>query len=274
MATLPWASLFIWLLRCWRHSVPIERRCPTSLNEPLLYYCLLAQPGQNMYTTGQESNCADGIIAELFNDCEETMAESTKEVEARRPKPKTAGTPATVTKEVTKATPKAETATGAPEAKPRFGFFSSLGGRAGGATGGTAANAGKPSMGRFFFGMSLYMVLALAAQFALSFIFQRLPASYSTQPLFTVPLLGSVTTYLLVWMLTLIVILYGLYKFNVLPRTLSQPRTSAAQAKADPKAKAAPTTKVKPTPVDGPNDDAYARVKARIRSERRKARRN
>ncbi len=129
-------------------------------------------------------------------------------------------------------------------------------------------------MGSFFFGMSLYMVLALAAQFALTFIFQRLPASYSTQAIFTLPLLGGVTTYLLVWMVVLIAILWGLYKFNVLPRSLSQPRAQAATAKADPKAKAAPTTKVKPAPVDGPDDDAYARVKARIRAERRKARRN
>jgi len=219
------------------------------------------------------------------------MAESTKEVAARRPKPKTgAGAPATGKKETTKSTPldKAiqEATTSAPETKSRFGFFRSLGGRKGGAepaaaTSGTSASADKPqrpanpSMGRFFLGMSLYMVLALAAQFVLSFVFARLPASYSTQPLFTLPLLGGVTPYLLVWMLVLIGILYALYKFKVLPRTLGQPRPRAATAKVDPRAtKAAATTKMVRGPVEGPNDDAYERVKARIRAERRKARRN
>ncbi len=223
------------------------------------------------------------------------MAESTNEVTARRPKPRAGtGTPA-AKKATTKPTPKAgdaldraiqeATTSAPPAAKPRFGFFRSLGGRkgsagAGAAASGTTASAEKPqrpanpSMGRFFFGMSLYMVLALAAQFLLTFIFSRLPASYSTQPLFTLPLLGGVTPYLLVWMLTLILILYGLYKFKVLPRTLGQPRPRPAAAKADPKApKAAATTKAPRGPVEGPNDDAYARVKARIRAERRKARR-
>jgi hypothetical protein len=215
------------------------------------------------------------------------MAESTKEVAARRPKPKSgAGAPATGKKETTKSTPldKAiqEATTSAPETKSRFGFFRSLGGRMSGATpAGTSTSADKPqrpanpSMGRFFLGMSLYMVLALAAQFALSFVFARLPASYSTQPLFTLPLLGGVTPYLLVWMLVLIGILYALYKFKVLPRSLGQPRPRAATAKADPKApKAAATTKMVRGPVEGPNDDAYERVKARIRAERRKGRRN
>jgi hypothetical protein len=214
------------------------------------------------------------------------MAESTKEVAASRPKPKTGtGTPATAKKETAKLTPTAQEVTSAPAPKARFGFFSSLGGRKDGAgaaasSAGTTNSAGQPqrpanpSMGRFFLGMSLYMVLALGAQFALTFIFQRLPASYSTQAIFTLPLLGGVTTYLLVWMLTLIVILYGLYKFKILPRSLGQPRTPATAAKVDPKAKAAPMTKVARPAVEGPDDDAYARVKARIRAERRKARRN
>lgn len=212
------------------------------------------------------------------------MAESTKEAAARRPKPKAgAGTPATAKKETAKSTPldKAiqEATTSTPETKSRFGFFRSLGGRKGGAeSAGASADAGKPkrpanpSMGRFFLGMSLYMVMALAAQFALSFI---MPASTRKQVLFTLPLLGPVTTYLLVWMLTLIAILYALYKFKILPRTLGQPRPRAATAKVDPRAsKAAPTTKVAHGPVEGPSDDAYGRVKARIRAERRKERRH
>jgi hypothetical protein len=216
------------------------------------------------------------------------MAESTKEVTTSRSKPKTTtGTPATVKKETaTKPTKQSdaldrairEAAPTEPAAKPRFGFFRSLvAGPA--ASSGTTDSAGKPqrnpSMSRFFLGMSLYMVLALAAQFLLSFIFSRLPSSYTTQAIFTLPLLGAVTPYLLAWIATLILILYVLYKFNVLPRTLGgQPRTSTVAAKVDPKAKAAPTTKVTRMPVEGPNDDAYERVKARIRAERRKARRS
>ncbi len=205
------------------------------------------------------------------------MAETTKQVETGRPKPKTAaGKPATVTKSTAKTAPQVETTTSAPEAKSPFGFFSALGGRKNSAgTAGQPQKPGNPSMSRFLFGMSLYMILALAAQFALTFIFEHLPASYSTQPLFTLPLLGGVTTYLLVWMITLILILYGLYKFKILPRSLSQPRPQAATTTTtSSKVKAAPAAKAASTPVEGPNDDAYARVKARIRAERRKARRS
>ncbi|HEY7350561.1 MAG TPA: hypothetical protein VH599_19790 [Ktedonobacterales bacterium] len=241
------------------------------------------------------------------------MAESTKEVAARRPKPKTgSGAPATGKKTTTKSAPLdraiQEATTSAPErtaraskagenaetrfpqavlpegaaVKPRFGFFRSLGRKdtaeAPASASGAATSANKPqrpanpSMGRFFFGMSLYMILALAAQFALSFIFQALPESYRTQAIVTLPLLGGVTPYLLAWMIVLILILYALYKFKVLPRTLGQPRPRAAAA--DPRAKAAPTTKAAHGPVEGPDDDAYARVKARIRAERRKTRRS
>lgn len=212
------------------------------------------------------------------------MAESTKEAATSRPKPKAATGAATTTRKDTAAKPGKgdaldraiqEAKTDAPEAKSRFGFFRSLGSRLSGpapASGDKAQRPPTPSMGKFFFGMSLYMVLALGAQFVLGF---ALPVSTRTQVLFTLPLLGPVTTYLLIWMLTLIAILYALYKFNILPRSLGQPRSkAAAAAKVDPKAKAAPTTKAPRVPVEGPNDDAYARVKARIRADRRKSRRN
>ncbi len=205
------------------------------------------------------------------------MAESTKEAVSSRPKPKTAAsTPATAKKESTKSTPATEVVATTPEARPRFGFLRALqGGQAATKVGPDGKpRPAQPSMSRFFLGMSLYMVLALGAQFLLGWIFSNLPKSYSTQALFTLPLLGAVTPYLLAWMATLILILYALYKFKILPRTLGQPMPkTAAAAKDDPKAKAAPTAKVVRAPVEGPNDDAYARVKARIRAERRKARR-
>jgi hypothetical protein len=186
--------------------------------------------------------------------------------------------------------------TDAPAASPSkvapvLGFFRRLGGNkeqteapalANTAKGGAApaASAAKPQrpaapgMGKFFFGMMLYMVLAFAAQFVLAFVFSHVPGK-GQQVLFTVPLLGPVTEYLLVWMLTLIVILWGLYKLKILPRTLGQPREKVAAVKADPKATAKPAEAKAPRePLSGPNDDAYERVKAEQRSRRRKARRH
>jgi hypothetical protein len=217
------------------------------------------------------------------------MAESTKDVAAGRPKPKpAAGTPATGKKETTRATPAREivTSTPATAAGSRFRFFRGLVGRKASAdtpastpatttaSGGRPQRPANPSMGRFFLGMTLYMVLALAAQFLLEFIFVHVPG-HGQAVVFTLPLLGAVNQFTLVWMLTLILILYGLYKFKVLPRTLGQPRERTAAAKANPAkdVKAAPA-KATREPISGPNDEVYARVKARIRAERRKARRN
>jgi hypothetical protein len=164
-------------------------------------------------------------------------------------------------------------------------FFRRLGGSKGLASapaattkGGAAAASGtqrpaNPGMGRFFFGMMLYMVLAFAAQFVLAFVFSYVPGK-GQQVLFNVPLLGSITEYLLVWMLVLIGILWGLYKLKVLPRSLGQPRGQVAAAKADPKAAKPAEVKAPREPLSGPNDDAYERVKARLRTERRKARRH
>jgi hypothetical protein len=204
------------------------------------------------------------------------MAESTKEVVTSRPKPKAASaTPATAKKETAKSSSTTEVVT-TPETKSRFGFLRALqGGQATTKIGPDGKpRPANPSMSRFFLGMSLYMVLALGAQFVLAWVFSLLPKSYSTQALVTLPLLGAVTPYLLAWMATLILILYLLYKFKILPRSLGQAASKTAAAKDDPKAKAAPTTKVVRAPLEGPNDDAYARVKARIRAERRKSRRS
>ena len=76
------------------------------------------------------------------------------------------------------------------------------------------------------------------------------------------------------WMVVLIAILWGLYKLKILPRSLGQPRGQVAAAKADPKAAKVAEVKAPREPLSGPNDDAYERVKSRLRSERRKARRH
>ena len=213
------------------------------------------------------------------------MAESTREITAKHPRATRAGTgdaAAAPKKQTAKPEPTTEIVTGAPEAaaKPRFGFFRALGGRkttaitpAGTAKDGrTRPVRQQSSMGRFFFGMSLYLILALAAQFILTFIYARVPGQ-GQQVLFTLPLLGAVTTYIFTWMIVLVVILYALYKFKVLPRSLGQPREKLATVKADPKNVKAAPAKVAREPVEGPNDEAYARVKARIRADRRKGRR-
>lgn len=155
-------------------------------------------------------------------------------------------------------------------ARPKMSFMGLLTGRGVGPNGKPA----QPGMGRFFFGMSLYMVLALAAQVGLGYLFQVVPG-HGAQVLVTLPIVGPVTLALFTWMVVLIGILFLLYKFNILPRSLGgQQRQKLASVKADPKAtKAAPARPVR-EPLSGPNDEAYERVKARIRSERRKERRH
>jgi hypothetical protein len=239
------------------------------------------------------------------------MAEKTEEAVGRRPRPKTQAAAKAVSHQASEDGPQrvsgplprtaaaktantqAPAAPGTSEKKPAspMSFFRRLGGskeQASAPAPAAATKGGKPtttqaaapqrpanpSMGRFFFGMMLYMVLAFAAQFVLAFLFSYVPGK-GQQVLFTVPLLGPITEYLLAWMLVLIVILWGLYKLKILPRTLGQPQARAAAAKADPKAAAKPAeTKAPREPLSGPNDDAYERVKARLRAERRKARRH
>jgi hypothetical protein len=209
------------------------------------------------------------------------MADTTQEVVAKRPKTKTARSASTEmpSPELKTAAGKAQTATasdktktGAPEkaAKPKTSFMSLLTGRATGPDGKPA----QPGMGRFFFGMSLYMVLALGAQVGLGYLFQVVPG-HGAQVLVTLPIVGPVTLALFTWMVVLIGILFALYKFNILPRSLGgQQRQKLASVKADPKTTKAAPAKPAREPLSGPNDAAYERVKARIRSERRKERRH
>ena len=172
--------------------------------------------------------------------------------------------------ELKPATGKATATAGAPETAAKPSFLSMLTGRSTGPGGKPA----QPGMGRFFFGMSLYMVLALAAQVGLGYLFQVMPG-HGAQVLITLPIIGNVTLALFTWMVVLIGILFALYKFNILPRSLgAQQRQKLASVKAEPKTtKAAPAKPVR-EPLTGPNDEAYERVKARIRAERRKERRH
>ena len=206
------------------------------------------------------------------------MADSTQEVVAKRPKPKTE-TSATASSKTSaassgKATPTKAGATSATEtaapSKPKLSFMSLLTGR----TTGPDGKPAQPGMGRFFFGMSLYMVLALGAQVGLGYLFQVLPG-HGAQILVSLPIIGNVTLALFTWMVVLIGILFALYKFNILPRSLgSQQRQKLASVKADPKTTKAAPAKPAREPLSGPNDAAYERVKARIRADRRKDRRH
>jgi len=219
------------------------------------------------------------------------MADTSQEVVARRPKPK-AGAKTTP---LSKAAPTKQLVESAPESapKPKFGFFRGLVGRKDDApapqavtptsgkaqptAGAPAAKAAppRPGMGRFFFGMSLYMVLALGAQFGLGYLFQNVPG-HGTQVLVTLPIIGNVTVALFTWMVVLIGILFLLYKFKVLPRNLSgQQRQQVASVKANPsKEKESKPAKPVREPLSGPDDEVYERVKSRNRAERRKARRH
>ncbi len=225
------------------------------------------------------------------------MADTTQESVARRSRTRPgarAGAPRQA-KTAAEATPAKAPVTSAPEpvAKPKFGFFRGLGGRkattdapaqtatkAGtqtsskaGTTGTPAQRPPQPQFRRFFFGMTLYLALAFAAQIGLNYLFANIPG-HGQQVLITLPLIGPITVALAVWMLVLITILWALYRFNVLPRNLAgQTRQSAASAKADPKASKPAPAKPAREPLSGPNDDVYARVKARIRAQRRKLRR-
>jgi hypothetical protein len=212
------------------------------------------------------------------------MADSTQEVVAKRPKSKAGRSSSTELPspelktaagkaQKTAASDKAQAAAGTPEkaAKPKTSFMSLLTGR----TTGPDGKPAQPGMGRFFFGMSLYMVLALGAQVGLGYLFQVVPG-HGAQVLVTLPIVGPVTLALFTWMVVLIGILFALYKFNILPRSLGgQQRQKLASVKAsDTKtAKAAPAKPAR-EPLSGPNDEAYQRVKARIRAERRKERRH
>ena len=172
--------------------------------------------------------------------------------------------------ELKPATGKATATDGAPATAARPSFLSMLTGRSTGPGGKPA----QPGMGRFFFGMSLYMVLALAAQVGLGYLFQVMPG-HGAQVLITLPIIGNVTLALFTWMVVLIGILFALYKFNILPRSLgAQQRQKLASVKAEPKTTRAAPAKPVREPQTGPNDEAYERVKARIRAERRKERRH
>lgn len=172
--------------------------------------------------------------------------------------------------ELKPATGKATATAGAPETAAKPSFLSMLTGRSTGPGGKPA----QPGMGRFFFGMSLYMVLALAAQVGLGYLFQVMPG-HGAQVLVTLPIIGNVTLALFTWMVVLIGILFALYKFNILPRSLgAQQRQKLASVKAEPKTTRAAPAKPVREPLTGPNDEAYERVKARIRAERRKERRH
>ncbi|HEY7126886.1 MAG TPA: serine/threonine-protein kinase [Ktedonobacterales bacterium] len=65
---------------------------------------------------------------------------------------------------------------------------------------------------RLLLGIGLLLVLGFATQFVLTFLFEFIPGK-GQEVLFTSPLLGPVTEYLLAWIVVLIGIAYGLYRF-------------------------------------------------------------
>jgi hypothetical protein len=91
-------------------------------------------------------------------------------------------------------------------------------------------------MGRILIGFMAYLVGSIVLQYVLIWLSVTYKLHLErTQALFprNTPLLGSMSTYSLVYLLFLIALIWGLYRFNVLPRNLFGTR-AAAQRNAAP----------------------------------------
>lgn len=122
-----------------------------------------------------------------------------------------------------------------------------------GATPAPAAQS-RPPMGRVLIGLLAYLVGSIVLQYLLIWLNGTFPLHLEgTQALFprNTPLVGSMSTYSLLYLLFLVALIWGLYRFNVLPRNLFG--TRAAQRNA--------------TPVDPPTDGN--RRSAAVRRARR-----
>ena len=117
--------------------------------------------------------------------------------------------------------------------------------------GGTPAPAQpRPPMGRMLIGLLAYLVGSIVLQYVLIWLSVTFKLHLErTQALFprNTPVVGAMSTYSLLYLLFLIALIWGLYRFNVLPRNLFG--TRAAQRNATP---AAP-------PSDGNRRSAAAR---------------
>jgi|GEM_PF-6905349 hypothetical protein len=133
---------------------------------------------------------------------------------------------------------------------------------------------------RYFIGIFIYFILGEFLGIGESAIFARLPKA-DNPTLAVLPLLGPLQISAVVFALTLILLLVAMYKIDLLPRRLNQ-AAGARAAKSSAKNAVTKSGKnrsadpPKPThsgPVSGPHDEAYERVRAALRQQRRRERR-
>lgn len=104
---------------------------------------------------------------------------------------------------------------------------------AAGTNGAAGTRPQQPGMGRFFFGMMVYLLAAQVMQIVLVY----LDAAYwhktlETTVLTTVPVIGKVTPLAIIFVVILIGLLWALYHFNILPRNMmSSQRAREAAAR-------------------------------------------
>jgi hypothetical protein len=191
---------------------------------------------------------------------------------------------------VPKATPQPTGATGS--GRPRLPFFRGLGSRPATTTAAPATNsrsaartqasaANRRQTTRYFIGIFAYFILGEFLGIAETAIFAKLPSA-DNPTLAVLPALGKVQLNAVIFALTLILLLVVMYKLNLMPRRLNQiagapaAGSSRAPAKGSSRGKTPePTAQrtVHTGPVPGPHDEAYDRVRASLRQQRRRDRR-
>lgn len=104
----------------------------------------------------------------------------------------------------------------------------------------TPANGNSPAparprgeMGRFFTGMMAYVIGSFLLQYLLllanSYFKLNLNATQTLFPRNT-PLIGSMTSFAIIYLLLLIALIWALYRFNIMPRDLLGARRAAQRA--------------------------------------------
>ncbi len=177
----------------------------------------------------------------------------------------------------------------------RFGLTRLLqpaAGRAGnGASGATGATKPKSSSFKFLLGMMIFIFSAEFLVYLLSFVDRSLFKGALETPIkgLTLPLLGTLSPFFILYILLTLGLWMALYRFNIIPKDPFGVKAQQAAARSGSKgaasttsgvgrnraARQAATTATKETAssrrtASGPNDAVYQRVKAAQRSRKRR----
>jgi hypothetical protein len=98
-----------------------------------------------------------------------------------------------------------------------------------------AAAVPRPKMSRFLLGMVAYLIGAQVLTFLLSYLNLQNHWNLQHKVLFSLPLLGNISAFTLLYILSLAGLLYGLYRFRILPSAASlrdQQANAVAAAKS------------------------------------------